>query len=314
MKNALLPACLLIVSALWPVHAAERSVLQTNDVICLIGGANVVSAQESGYLETFLRVGLPQYHLRIRSLAHEGDTVFAQPRDYNYPGLAQQVNETKATVVVAYFGQMEALDGVANRTNFIKAYERLLGTLGERRFVLVSPFVFETNPLLTNTEPYNVAAREYTAVIRDLATNRVSSYVDRFTGAKWNQSLPRFTSDGVHLNNEGQWYYDWMLATGLGVSRRQTEFLIDPSTGAFKNPAWERIRQTVISKNQLWSSYYRPTNWAFLGGDRTDQPSSRDHLNPKIRWFPDEMKRFVPLIDQSENEITRLAAAGGSSR
>jgi hypothetical protein len=48
-------------------------------------------------------------------------------------------------------------------------------------------------------------------------------------------------------------------------------------------------------------------NWAFLGGDRIEQPSSRDHRDPKIRWFPIEMEQFVSLIREEELNISRLA-------
>ena len=48
-------------------------------------------------------------------------------------------------------------------------------------------------------------------------------------------------------------------------------------------------------------------NWAFLGGDRIEQPSSRDHRDPKVRWFPGELEQFGPLIEQAEAMIGELA-------
>jgi hypothetical protein len=48
-------------------------------------------------------------------------------------------------------------------------------------------------------------------------------------------------------------------------------------------------------------------NWAFLHGDRTEQPSSRDHRDPKVRWFPAEMEKFLELIDAEEARISILA-------
>jgi hypothetical protein len=67
------------------------------------------------------------------------------------------------------------------------------------------------------------------------------------------------------------------------------------------------IRDLIAAKNRLWFHYYRPQNWAFLAGDRTNQPSSRDHLDPSKRWFPEELERFVPLIDAKDAEIWALA-------
>jgi hypothetical protein len=62
-----------------------------------------------------------------------------------------------------------------------------------------------------------------------------------------------------------------------------------------------------VAENRLWFNYWRPENWAFLGGDRTEQPSSRDYRDPKIRWFPAEMEKFVPMIEAKEREIAKQA-------
>jgi hypothetical protein len=68
-----------------------------------------------------------------------------------------------------------------------------------------------------------------------------------------------------------------------------------------------KLRAAVIEKDRLWFEFIRPTNWAFLGGDRTDQLSSRDHRDPKIRWFPKEMEQFQPLIAEADRGIDSLA-------
>ena len=68
------------------------------------------------------------------------------------------------------------------------------------------------------------------------------------------------------------------------------------------------MRQLIIAKNRLWFDYWRVQNWAFLAGDRTEQPSSRDHLDRTKRWFPAEREQFLPLIEKKEQEIWDLAA------
>src|SRR5437899_2702370 len=113
------------------VRASEF--LHSNDVVCFLGGANVVAAQEYGYLETILRMKFPVLNLRFRSLAHEGDTVFEQPRDYNYPAIAKQSEEAEATVVIGYFGQTEALRVTNSLLEFGISYEKLLDPLAHRR-------------------------------------------------------------------------------------------------------------------------------------------------------------------------------------
>ena len=69
----------------------------------------------------------------------------------------------------------------------------------------------------------------------------------------------------------------------------------------------ESLRQAVLEKERLWFNYWRPQNWAFLGGDRITQPSSRDHRNPAVRWFPAEMERYVPLIQAQDERIEAAA-------
>jgi hypothetical protein len=118
--------------------------------------------------------------------------------------------------------------------------------------------------------------------------------------------IDRLTSDGIHLTAAGHWQYDLTLAEQLGARLDPLETRVDAATGALSRPDWERVRQAVIAKNRFWFAYSRPTNWAFLDGDRTEQPSSRDYRNPKIRWFPDEMQKFVPLIDEQEARIALL--------
>jgi hypothetical protein len=39
----------------------------------------------------------------------------------------------------------------------------------------------------------------------------------------------------------------------------------------FDDPSRARIPAAVRVKNRLWHDYWRPTNWAFLHGDRTQQ-------------------------------------------
>ena len=89
---------------------------------------------------------------------------------------------------------------------------------------------------------------------------------------------------------------------------------VNSSTGALQPDSVERLRELIQEKNRLWFYYWRPMNWAFLRGDRTEQPSSRDHRDPNIRWFPAEMEKFPPLIEVKEREIARVAAELAKAR
>ena len=99
-----------------------------------------------------------------------------------------------------------------------------------------------------------------------------------------------------------------MLARRLGAGLDRDVCAEPEQSGAWSNEKCEKVRQAVIAKNRLWFNYWRPQNWAFLNGDRTEQPSSRDHRDPKKRWFPEEMEKFLPMIEAKEREIWEEAA------
>ncbi|MEQ1862861.1 MAG: hypothetical protein ABMA13_23310 [Chthoniobacteraceae bacterium] len=327
--NPVLPLIAAILAVAPALDAAEPF-LKPNDVIALVGGEDMVAASEYGYLELLLQRALPEYHLKVRSLAWEGDTVFEQPRDLNYPTLEAQLDEVGATVVIVQFGQMESLAGTSKLPEFIKAYEKLIERVGagKRRVVPIIPAlqgeagtayaeaIRSLQPAAMRAQPGGLTdispglqpgvsgskrmrpegapERSAAPAGADAKTNddpRVSP------GANLRQPSGLETSrDGVHFSfAEHQRTAHAVAATLSGTS--DDRGFID-----------EHLRQIIAAKNRLWFHYYRPQNWAFLAGDRTEQPSSRDWKDPSKRWFPEEMKQWLPLIDAKEKEIWALAA------
>jgi hypothetical protein len=294
----------LLAALAWLTARAFASPLfQTNDIVAFLGGANVVAAQQSGQLEALLTLAYPEHRLRFRSLAWEGDTVFAQPRELNFPSLTNQLATVGATVIVFQFGQTEARAGEAKRADFVEAYDQLLLACARQtpRLIVVIPPPFEAtgDPLLPDLTRHNADLGRYAASIRTLATQHGATVVD-LSG----KALPavsgnsgRLTRDGWHLTPAGQSRVAASMARQLGVEEATLRAALP----------FEAIRQKVVAKNRLWFQASRPTNWAFLGGDRTEQPSSHDHRDPKVRWFPAEMEQFGPLIATAENEIHQLA-------
>lgn len=265
------------------VEAAEPF-LKPNDVIAFVGGEEMVATAESGQLELLLSRALPELKLKFRSLAWEGDTVFEQPRDLNYPTLEQQLEEISATVVLAQFGQMESRAGPAKLPEFIAAYEKLIDRLGgggKRRVVVLGP---PPSPRFKSIEAYGDA-------IRGLAQRRGLRCLIPDEASELSTASFR---DGVHLNENGQAVLAVRAAQELGAVKRAAGFTSTEDL---------RLADTIRAKNRLWYHYARPQNWAFLNGDRTVQPSSRDHLDPSKRWFPEEMKLWLPLIETKEKEI-----------
>ena len=137
----ILVALLLAFVLTFTARAAEPW-LKAGDVVALVGGEDMVALAEEGWLETLVTWAQPKDRIRFRSLAWEGDTVFEQRRDLNYPALEAQLDKIGATVVICQFGKMESFAGKDGVAAFTEAYEKLLARLnpeGKRRIALVLP-------------------------------------------------------------------------------------------------------------------------------------------------------------------------------
>jgi hypothetical protein len=291
---------LLLLPALGPLTAAEAIRFSANDVVGFLGGADVAAAQFTGHLESLLSREFPG--TRFRNFGWEGDTVFAQPRDYNFPPLKEHLKKARVTVALLQFGRTEALSD--ERADFKSAYLNMLSQVQESvpRVILVTPMPFEkpAEPL-PDLSQRNGSLREIALTIRELAREKNLPVIDLFGGLQ--DHTGRITEDGLQLTPFGHVVVARAFLESMGFKTTETA----TDAGLWQNPKLEQLRQAVIAKNRLWFNYWRPQNWAFLGGDRTEQPSSRDHRDPKIRWFPAEMEKYATLINQAESEIERLA-------
>ena len=256
-------------------------------------------------------VGNRGLNLRFRNFGWEGDTVHSQPRDVGFPPLKEHLRRAGVSVIALQFGRSEALSGRGGLAGFISDYQKLLDECARQtpRLMLVTPPPFEKGgQSLPDLSTRNSDLAEYANAIRDLARQRQLPLVDLFAefGGTTHRE-PRLTDDGLQLTPHGQAYLALVFARQLGFDKAaDTAGMVDDH-GVWSNAAFEQLRQVIVAKNRLWFNYWRPQNWAFLGGDRTEQPSSRDHRNPTIRWFPAEMEKFVPLIEAKEREIAKLA-------
>jgi hypothetical protein len=279
-------------------------------VIALVGGEDMVVASELGYLETLIQQALPSHKLKFRSLAWEGDTVFEQRRDLNYPPLEAQLEKVGATVVIAQFGQMESLRGKQKLSEFISAYEKLVVRLkgpGKRRVFLIAPT--QMMPTVKSSEFLAVPRHEpdYFLAIEAIATRTGA----KSTAGVVNDFFPisfAGSRDGIHLAPKVHGLFASGIAGDLLELQSEIRLDFNSITDAKPAPEMEALRALVVAKNRLWYNYSRPQNWAFLAGDRTNQPSSRDHIDLNKRWFPEELEKFVPLIEAKEKEIWELAA------
>ena len=302
---------LLFFLALTAAVHAQPFELKPNDVIALTGGSNIERTRFNGYLQTSLIASKPELKIKVRNFGWEGDTVFEQWRDGGLtenldPKRAaaekriqaetgtdswrqqrdwrQQLNEVGATVVIAQFGQMESLNGVEKLPQFIKAYEKLIAEFADdgRRVVLVTPVPFEGGP---NAENPNLKLAAYSTAIKALAKRLGIHCIDL---SPWIiATMPQRMENGYQLNDAGHHMAAHSIAEGVGMK---------PVTN-------EAVRAQVLEFERLWFDYWRPMNWAFLTGDRTNVPYSKDWKDSTKRIFPQEMEDFRPLLDQAEKNI-----------
>ena len=278
-----------------------------NDVVAFVGGSDVAAVQHFGHLESLLAI--QHKGVRFRNFGWEGDTVFERPRDFGFPSLLSNLQKAGVTVVVLQFGRGEGLD---TRTvkEFGEAYKKLLDELVPKfsTVILVTPVPFEKGEGLTpDLSQRNPRLAEHAKVIRELAHERSLPLIDLF-GEAIKRSGPRLTSDGLQFTPAGQSVAAKLFVRQAGAVDLAARVRDANEKGVWPDPKLEKVRQAVIAKNRLWFDYSRPQNWAFLGGDRTTQPSSRDHRDPKVRWFPGEMERFLPLIAEAEKRIEEAAS------
>lgn len=269
--------------------------LAKDEVLAVLGGTEAVAVVEEGTLETLLLSSHAEHKPRLRSLAWEADTVFRQDRPLNFGDLPLQLRRCGATAVLLMFGRQECLErGAAGVAEFETAYDRLLSQVQTvtPRLIVAEAAPFEAKPKpLPDLSARNADLALYNAALRRLAEKHGAYYAS--SGEGWNHARPQpLTRDGVNLTETGA---------------REVGLRVLTATSRTDLSELEPLRTAVRAKNRLWHQYWRPDNWAFLHGDRTAQPSSRDHLNPQLRWFPAELERYQKLIADKENELWKLA-------
>ncbi len=274
----------------------RRVAIRSNDVVAFAGGSDVAAALFTGHREALFAVQFPG--ARFRNFGWEGDTVFARPRDFGFPPTNEHLKRAGVTVLFLEFGRAEALSGKESVSDFFAAYEKLVDECARQtaRIVLVTPPPFEAGGgSLPDLSKRNGQLAAHANAVRTLAQKRLLPLVDLFGGfGGTSHTEPRLTDNGLQLTPRGHALVASVFARELGFVDLASQAGEPNAVGTWPSRQHEKLRQAVIGKSSLWFNYWRPQNWAFLGGDRTTQPSSRDHRDPKVRWFPAEMEKYLP--------------------
>jgi putative heme-binding domain-containing protein len=277
----------------------SRFLLRTNDVVVFTGPASVVFEQQQGWLEALLAVAAKHEQPRFRYMGWEGDTVFEQARDLNWGGWKENLDAVGASVVVAWFGQIEALDDTHSVDEFAAAYGKLLDEFRKAtpRLVVLAPPPFEkpASPWIPDNTSRNDLVKVHAEAARRLAIERGAVFVDAFTPlATRETNAVRLTGNGLHFSPEGQRVVAELIAHELDL---------DPMASA--SSALEPVRAEIIRKNRFWFDCWRTMNWAFPYGDRTEQPFSKAVADKPS--FAQELEAFRPLIRNADERIQALA-------
>ncbi len=272
------------------------------ETVAWIGGTEIVDLDRFGFLEAGMHRAWPDHGLKWRNLAWQGDTVFRQARPmYFYtkkgdpqPGsLPDHRERTEAGIVFLAFGKMESLEGADRVPDFAAAYARILDDLIPLtpRILLVEPTpFFHSGPAAELADRRNEVLSSYIAAIDRIARDRNLRFL-RHPMAEWNAGM---SDNGIHLNAVGHQALAVELLRSLGYGETWKE--VTPS-----------LREAIAHKNLLWQQYYRPSNWAFLFGDRQHVPASRDVAKREERWFVREVDAIPGMLAEAEREISRYA-------
>lgn len=257
--------------------------------IYLMGGADIYRLQEDVRAERALHLAFPDRKLRVRNLAWPADTAYRQQRPMFFytgekdgrEGSVPDLREKLAPgVFLLRFGKMESLDGLERLSAFEAVYGRLVEALGacSARLVLVGPEEFsDQGPAGHLAEERNRVLAEYRGAVERIAAE---------SGALFWPTL------------------------GEGLAALGTESESEAAGTAEADSLTKALRR----KNQLWDQYYRPTNWAFLFGDRQWVPSSRDHRDSERRWFVEELMQLPGMVDEADRVVWKEAEAWAKDR
>jgi hypothetical protein len=281
-----------------------RFVPQQDETIALIGGTEAVALAESGDLEARMMLQFPDTRFHFRNLAWEGDTVLRQDRPMNFGDLDQQLRRVNASTVLVMFGRQECLDcavgdvdRAASLAQFKASFRGLLDTVKKvtPNIVVIGapPFESKEEPL-PNLAKQNELLQQFNSIMESVSRDEKAL----FAPVRSYGSYPPYTDDSNHLTSNG---CDWVMASvwhDLNWGR-----VLDYHSDV---EIWTGYTAALRAKNRLWHDYWRPSNWAFLHGDRTQQPSSRDPVNPQLRFFPAEQEKYLPLIKDAEEKVYKL--------
>lgn len=284
------------------LRADDAFEFKDGDRVVLIGSTLIEREQRYGHWEAALVAALPEKNITFRNLGWSGDTVWGEARaifDSPAVGYKRLIDHTlaeKPTVIIVGYGTNECFAGAKGLPAFTAQYVKLLNDLAptRARFILLTPVPYEFGPAADR----NSDRQKYVDAIREIAAKHKHYFADvggRIESRRSNTMavLPPNTDNGIHLTEYGyrMTHEDFLGALGIRPWEGTPEALT-----RWRTRDAEKLRQTIIAKNELYFHRWRPQNVTYLFGFR-----NREQGNNAV-----EIPKFDPLIAEKEKEIAKL--------
>lgn len=246
------------------------------ETVSLMGGTMVFQRQDEGSFELALQRTYPDKRIKVRNLGWPADTVYRQQRPmyfYTEVGDAQE-------------GSLPDIRQKVEPGTFLLQFGQIESLDG---LDSLGGFIVSYEGLLDGL----LKVSERIILVQPPLFSRegpAAALVE-----ERNEVLSRYREAILDLARR----------RGLLIIESFDDLVASPSEGADKS-----LRAAILQKNHLWDQYYRPTNWAFLFGDRQHVPSSRDHRDANRRWFVEELEKLPAMISEADELVWSLAKEG----
>lgn len=288
---SLLRQLLLGVCFVTTVFSAEPAwVPGPRETVVLLGDTLLERDYHQGYLETALTLATAGKQIRFRNLGWSGDTPRCESRSYfgppaeGFERLKKQLAEIMPTTVIVCYGAVDAFEGEAGIPAFINNYKKLIEMIQSScgaKIVLLTPAAASSDaqrwPSLIK---HNQERARYAAAIQQLAEQQSRRCGDLFALTK---DQPWETVNGVTFSDSDYEKMAPLFLQALGL-------------GAKLPPAPPALRATIIAKNHLFFTRWRPQNEIYLFGSRKHEQGRNGA----------EIPLFDPLIAEKEQQINSL--------
>ena len=319
LRSLFCSACslLLFLGLSWTVQAQENKIpraweddqfqLVDGDRVVFLGNTFIEREQRYGYIETRLTLAYPNKKIIFRNLGWSGDNVRGESRARfgntaeGYAHLQKSLELVKPTVVFVSYGSNAAYQGKAGLAEFEAGYNTLLDSLDKytTRIVMLSPTPLEKLAApLPDPAKQNARLAVYRDTIKDMAYKRGYLFVDLFDQLGENLELHQdkkvnLTDNGLHLTAYGYWEASFPFAK---LAENSKSVSIASPLSSKQSGAVQKLRKTILEKNELFFYRYRPQNETYLYLFRKHEQGNNAA----------EIPLFDPLIAAKELEIDKL--------